>query len=114
MYVSELIVFLRGHNILCIAEVLCMFMNFMNSFISVYDDAYVSMHACACSYIHNLNTYIYITFYFVDRFGFAVRGMSCGMTQQILHKREARTHVNCDREINVLLVVWEDVSICDI
>ena len=67
MYVSELIVFMRGNNILCIAEVLLMFMNFMNSFISVYDDAYVCMHACACSYI---------TFYFYDRFGFAIRGIA--------------------------------------
>ena len=36
------------------------------------------------------------------------------MTQQILHKREARTHVDCDREKNVLPVVWEDVSMCDV
>ena len=89
-------------------------MNFMNSFISVYDDAYVCMHACACSYILNLNTYIYITFYFIDQFDFAVRDISGGITQQILHKREARTHVDCDREINVLLVVREDVSMCDV
>ena len=105
MYVFELIVFLRGHNILCIAEVLCMFMNFINSFISIYDDAYVCMHACACSYILNLNTYIYITFYFIDRFD---------NRQQILHKREARIHVDSDREINVLQVVWQDVSMCDV
>ena len=63
IYVSELIIFLRGNNILCIAEVLYMFINVINSFISVYDDAYVCMHACACSCILNLFTYIYSTFY---------------------------------------------------
>jgi len=53
MYVSELIVFMRGNNILCIAEVLFMFINFMNSFISVYDYAYVvCVYACVCVFIY--------------------------------------------------------------
>ena len=46
LYVSDLIVFMRC--ILCVAEVLGIFMNVMNSFISVYDDAaYACRHACA-------------------------------------------------------------------
>ena len=64
MYVSELIVFMRGHNILCIAEVLRMFMNFIHSFISVYDDAYVYAFVWVFVYIYFKHLPLhYILFY---------------------------------------------------